>query len=468
MTSTVDKKEHNMVQFTITVPPEEFKKSLESAYRKNIKRFSVPGFRKGKAPYPVVVNYYGEGVLYEDAVGFAVDPAYEQALKEHDITPFSHPQLDIVEIGGENGFVFTIDVAVKPEVTLGEHKGITAYRPPVEVTEEDIEKDIERERQKVARMVPVTDRPIAVGDTVNIDFEGFKDDVAFEGGQGADYSLKIGSNSFIPGFEEGLIGKETGEEVELDLSFPEEYQSKDLAGEDVVFKVKINGITVQELPEVDDEFVKDISEFDTLAEYREDLRERLVKAANASADAEFEDNLLAALVETSEVDIPHVMIHDEMDRIVDEQRNQMRYQGIELEQYLEYMGMTLDHFKMQLHEPALNRIKSRLVIDKIVEVEGFEATDEEVTEEIKRMAELYGVDEEKFQETFAADNDYIKETTRNNKAVTFLRENGIATDVKPEPEEEPELDIPVEADEDTEAAAEEPAQESNDLESEDA
>ncbi len=480
MTSAVEKKEHNMVQFTITVPPEEFKKSLESAYRKNAKRFSVPGFRKGKAPYPVVVNYYGEGVLYEDAVGFAVDPAYQEALEEHDISPFSSPEMDIIEIGGEKGFVFTIDVAVKPEVTLGEYKGITAYRPPAEVTEEDIEKDIERERQKVARMVPVTDRPVAKGDTVNIDYEGFKDGVAFEGGQGADYDLKIGSNSFIPGFEEGLIGKEDGEEIELDISFPEEYHSKDLAGEAVVFKVKINSITAQELPEVDDEFAKDISEFDTLEEYKEDLRERLVKAANATSDGTFEDNLLAALVETSEMDIPHVMIHDEMDRIVDEQRSQMRYQGIELEQYLEYMGMTLDHFQMQLHEPALNRIKSRLVIDKIVEVEGFEATDEEVTEEIKRMAELYGVDEEKFQETFAPDKDYFKETIRNNKAVTFLRENGIATDVKPEPEEEAELEeeselekeaeqeAPGEADDETKAAADEAAAESEDIEGEDA
>ena len=458
MTSTVEKKEHNMVQFTITVPPEEFKKALMSAFRKNAKRFSVPGFRKGKAPYPVVVNYYGEGVLFEDAVGFAVDPAYQAALEEHDIIPFSSPEMDILEIGGENGFVFTIDVAVKPEVTLGKHKGITAYRPPVEVTGEDIEKDIERERQKVARMVPVTDRPVAEGDTVNIDYEGFKDEVAFAGGTGADYDLKIGSDSFIPGFEEGLIGKESGEEVELEISFPEEYHEESLAGQPVIFKVKINSITAQELPEVDDEFVKDISEFDTLAEYKEDLRERLVKAANASADGEFEDNLLAALVEDSEMDIPHVMIHDEMDRIVDEQRNQMRYQGIDLEQYLEYMGMTVDHFKMQLHEPALNRIKSRLVIDKIVEIEEFEASEDEVTEEIKRMAEMYGVDEEKFQETFAPDRDYFKETIKNNKAVTFLREHGIATDVKPEPEEEEEPEVPAAVDE-AEAESEEPDEE---------
>ena len=434
MTSTVEKKEHNMVRFTITVPKDEFKNALMSAYRKNVKRFSVPGFRKGKVPYPIVVNYYGEGVLYEDALGFAVDPAYREALEEHDIKPFSSPELDVLEIGGDNGLVFTVDVAVKPEVTLGEYKGITAYRPPVEVTDEDLERDIERERKKVARLVPVTDRPIEKGDTVNIDYEGFKDEVAFAGGKGADYDLKIGSNTFIPGFEDGLIGKEVGGEYELNITFPEEYHEKSLAGQPVIFKVKVNNITTEELPDVDDEFVKDISEFDTLEEYKADLYERLLKAANASADAEFEDNLLAQLVEDSEIDIPHVMIHDEIDRIVDEQRNQMRYQGIELEQYLQYMGTSLDSFKMQLHDTAQKRIKSRLVIDKIVTTENFDATDEEVEAEIKSMANMYGMDEEKFRESFAADFDYIKETIKNNKAVTFLRENGIATDEKPQDE----------------------------------
>ncbi len=439
MTSTVEKKEQNMVQFTITIPKEEFKKSLMSAYRKNIKRFSVPGFRKGKVPYPIVVNYYGEGVLYEDAIRFAVDPAYKEALAEHEIEPFSSPELEILEIDGENGLVFTIDVAVKPEVVLGEYKGITAYRPPAEVTEEEMSQEIERERAKVARLITVTDRPVEKGDTVNIDYEGFKDGVAFDGGKGAGYDLKIGSDTFIPGFEEGLIGKESGQELDLELSFPEEYHEKSLAGQPVVFKVKINNITTKELPEIDDEFVKDISEFDTLEEYKADLHERLLKAANASADAEFEDNLLAALVETSEIDVPHVMIHDEIDRIVDEQRNRMRYQGIELEQYLEYAGTSLDQFRLQLHDTALNRIKSRLVIDKIVETQDFEATDEEVDAEIKSMAAMYGFEEDKFRESFAPESDYIRSTIRNNKAVTFLRENGIATDVKPASAEDDEL-----------------------------
>lgn len=436
MTSKVETKEHNMVQFTITVPKDEFKKSLMSAYRRNVNRFSVPGFRKGKAPYPVVVNYYGEAVLYEDAISFAVDPAYQEALEEHEIKPFSHPELEIVEIGGDNGLIFTIDVAVKPEVSLGQHKGITAYRPPAELGAEDIDKEIEKERIKVSRMVPVTDRPVEKGDTVNIDYEGFKDDLAFAGGKGADYNLKIGSNSFIPGFEDGLIGKEIDEDISLELSFPEEYHEETLAGQPVVFKVKINSITAQELPALDDDFVKDVSEFDSLEEYRADIEKKLLEGANASADAEFEDNLLAALVKDSEMDIPQAMIEDEMDRIVDEQRKQMSYQGIELEQYLQYMGMTVEHFKMQLHEPALNRIKSRLVIDKIVEVEAFEASDEEFEQEISRMAELYGMDEEKIKESFAVDKDYIKETIKNNKAVSFLREHGIATDVKPVEEEE--------------------------------
>lgn len=467
MTSTVEKKEQNMVQFTITVPKDEFKKSLMSAYRKNIKRFSIPGFRKGKAPYPIVVNYYGEGVLYEDAIGFAVDPAYQEALAEHEIEPFSSPELEILEIGGDNGLVFTIDVAVKPEVVLGEYKGITAYRPPAEVTEEEMNREIERERVKVARLLTITDRPVEEGDTVNIDYEGFKDGVAFDGGKGAGYDLKIGSNTFIPGFEEGLVGKESGAEFDLELSFPAEYHEESLAGQPVVFKVKINNITTKELPELDNEFAKDVSEFDTLEEYKADVHERLLKAANASADATFEDNLLAAVVETSEIDIPNIMIHDEIDRIVDEQRNRMRYQGIELEQYLEYAGTSLDHFRLQLHDTALNRIKSRLVIDKIVEIQDFEATEEEVDAEIKSMAAMYGFEEEKFRESFAPETDYIKSTIRNNKAVTFLRENGIATDVKPESEADDELaedlaDVEEEAVDDADQAVDSDAENTED------
>ncbi len=433
MTSKLENKEHSMVQFTINVPKDEFKKSLQFAYKKNSKRFQVPGFRKGKVPYPVVVNYYGEAVLYEDAFEHAVDPAYKAALEEHDFKPFSSPRVDVQEIGGDKGLVFTVDVATKPEFEVKDYKGVEAYRPEVEVTAADIDVEVEKERQKVARMVPVEDGAIEDGDTANIDYAGTKDGVPFDGGTAKAYDLVIGSNSFIPGFEEGLIGKKVGEEVDLNLKFPESYHEESLAGADVVFSVKVNSVTRKELPELDDEFVKDVSEFDTLDEFRKDIEERLLKEKDASADRTFEDGILDKIVEATEIDLPDIVIKDEVESMLNEQRQQMMYQGLRLEQYLQYMGLTEDSLRFQMREPAVKRVKSRLIVDKIIELEKLDASEEEVEAEIARMAEAYSMSVEKFKESFPIENqEYIKEKVVHEKTIDFLRDNGVATDVKPE------------------------------------
>ena len=311
MASTVEKQDHNMMRFNIVVSADDFKKSLEYAFKKNARHFSIPGFRKGKAPMRLVTNYYGEGILYEDAIDHAAQPAYEAALKEHGIEPFSQPNMDVTEVGSDKGLTFVIDVAVKPEVTLGVYDGVEAFRPDDSVSDDEVDREIQNARLKVARMVPIGDRPIAKDDTVTIDYEGLLDGVPFEGGTGADYDLKIGSNAFIPGFEDGLIGKNVGDELDLPLTFPESYHAEELKGKDVVFRVTIHEARVQELPPLDDEFVKDVSdEYDTLDEFRRGTRERLEKQATEKADQACEENLVRAIVAASEIDLPEVVIRE--------------------------------------------------------------------------------------------------------------------------------------------------------------
>ena len=330
----------------------------------------------------------GEGVLYDDAIEFAATPAYAAAVTEHGLEPVSRPDMDILEISRETGIKFTVTVTVKPEVALGLYQGVKAVMPEYPVSDEDVEKELVRIQERNSRLIPVEDRPVQDGDTANIDYEGFLEGVPFDGGKGASYDLKIGSNSFIPGFEEQIVGHSAGETFDIDVAFPEDYNSDELKGKAVVFTVTVNEIKARELPVLDDEFAKDVSEFDTLAEYKESLRVKQVESAESKAKAEFENNVVAAVVANATVDIPSVMVDQETDRMLDEQRNQMRYQGIELEQYLGYIGQTVDTFKEQMREAAENRVRTQLVLETISKAENVEASAEEIDAEIERMATL--------------------------------------------------------------------------------
>ena len=441
MASKIEKLENNMAKLTVEVPAEDFQKAMKGAFKKNMKHFSIPGFRKGKAPMNLVMNYYGEGILYDDAFDLVADDAYKKALDEAEVEPFSSPSINITEIGSDKGVTFEAEFALKPEVKLGDYEGIEAFRPDIEVSDDEVDQRIEHERQKVSRMVPVEDRAVEDGDTVTIDYKGFKDGVAFEGGEGANYDLVIGSNTFIPGFEEQVKGHNAGEEFEINVTFPEEYHSEDLKGADAVFEVKIHEIKHRELPELDDEFVKDVSEeCDTLEEYRAAIRKELEENAKNRADGVFMDNAVEVAVNNAEVDIPHVVIHDEINRMMDEQAQQMRYQGLDFDQYLGYLGMTRNVYASQLHEPAEQRVKSRLVLEAIADEQGFEITDEDYEKQFENMAKMYGSDVERIKKSFDNDEmrEYLADDMKLGKASEFIKEHAKATDVDPKAVKEDE------------------------------
>jgi trigger factor len=426
MASVIEKKENNVVELTIDVSPEAFAAALQRSFKKNAGKFNVPGFRKGKAPMHIVTKYYGEGVLYDDAIDFAASPAYVAAIAEHGIQPVSRPDMDIVEMNHETGLKFKVVVTVKPEVVLGDYLGIEAVMPEYPVTDEDVERDLKRVQERNARLVPIENRPIEDGDTANIDYEGFLEGVPFDGGKGASYDLKIGSKTFIPGFEDQLIGKSVGDECELSVTFPEDYTSDELKGKAVVFKVKINEVKNRELPVLDDEFAKDVSEFDTLAEYKESLRAKLIENADRRAVGAFEENVIQAVVANATVDIPHVMIDNEVDQMLDEQRQQMRYQGIELEQYLGYIGQSIDTFKSQLHAPAEARVKTNLVLEAIAKKEAIEASAEDIEVEVERMAKMYNMTAEDLKSRLApGENNFVTETVIRNKLIIVLTDKAV-------------------------------------------
>lgn len=435
MASVMEKKENNVVVLTIDVSPESFADALQRSFKKNAGRFSVPGFRKGKAPMHIVTKYYGEGVLYDDAIDFAANPAYLAAIAEHGITPVSRPDLDIQSISRDEGMKFTVQVTVKPEVELGQYIGVEAVMPEYPVTDADVERDLSRTQERNARLVPVEGRGIETGDTANIDYEGLKDGVAFEGGTGASYDLKIGSNTFIPGFEDALIGKTAGDEFELPITFPEDYGHAELAGAAVVFNVKVNEVKFREMPVLDDEFAKDVSEFDTLEEYKASIRTKLEENAASRAKGAFEDNVVKAVVANATIDVPAAMIDSEVDQMVNEQSQQMRYQGFELEQYLGYIGQTIDSFRDQLRDSAETRVRTSLVLEAIAAKEDIQASEEEIDEEIGRMAQLYGMTKEDLKSRIApGENSFVAESVVRNKTIALL--TGKAVQVAPPPEAE--------------------------------
>lgn len=420
--STVEKVDKNVVSFEFTVSSEDFEKAIEKAYRKNVGKINIQGFRRGKAPRKIIERYYGSEIFYEDAINIVLPDAYDKAVEENKIFPVDQPEIDIKgEIEKDKDIVFTAKVTVKPEFELGEYKGIKAKKLTSRVLKKDIDAELDKKREMNARMVPVEDRAVEKDDIVNIDFEGFTDGKAFDGGKGEGYDLTIGSGQFIPGFEDQLIGKNIGEEVEVNVTFPEEYHAEDLKGKDAMFKVKINSVKVKELPELDDEFAKDVSEFDTLEELTKDVKEKLSKAGKEKAARQTEDNVIDAVCEATEIDIPEAMINAQIDKMIRDFDMNMRYQGLNLEQYLKFTGMTVDKMREQFKDDAAKNVKTSLVLEKICEAEGIAVSDDEVNNEYNKMAEENGMKVEDVKK-YVSEED-IKEKIKIENTIKFLVDN---------------------------------------------
>ena len=424
MSLQVEKLEHNMAKLTIEVPAEELEKALETAYQKNKNKISVPGFRKGKVPRNMIEKMYGPAIFYEDAANELIPDAYEKALDECEEEIVSAPKIDVTQIEKGKDFIFTAEVAVKPEVTLGKYKGIKVDEADLAVTEEEINAQIEKERENSARTISVEDRPVKDGDITTLDFEGFVDGVAFEGGKGTDYPLTIGSGSFIPGFEEQLIGAELNKEVEVNVTFPEDYHAKDLAGKPATCKCKIKDIKEKELPELDDEFASEVSAFDTMAEYKEDVRKSLeMKKADAAKIAK-EEAVIDAVIEDAKMDIPDAMVETEQRQIIEEFSQRMRMQGLTMEQYMQFTGMTPQALMDQTKPQALKRIQSRLVLEAVAKAEDLKASEEDYAAEIKDMSEKYQMEEDKIKEMLGEKGKkQVEEDLAIRKAVDFLVDN---------------------------------------------
>ena len=419
--SKVKKSEKNVVEFEFSVNGEEFKAGIEKAYKKNVGQISIPGFRKGKAPRQIIEKYYGSEIFFEDAVNIVLPDAYDKAIEEQNIEAVAQPEIDVKSISKEDGVVFTAKVAVKPDFELGEYKGVEVKKITHRTTEKEINGEIEKVRQRNARQVTVEDRAAALDDTVTIDFEGFCDGVAFDGGKGENFDLKLGSGQFIPGFEEQLVGKNTGDEVDVNVTFPEEYHAENLKGKPALFKVKINAIKAQELPELDDEFAKDISEFDTFEEYKADLTKKLKEQNKEKAKRELEDKIVETICNNTEIDIPEAMFETAVENKIREFAMQLSYQGLSIEQYAQYTGVTLDAMKAQIRPEAEKQVKTSLVLEKIAKVEGIEVTDKEVEAEFEKIAEQSKMKVEDVKNYVRVED--IKDGKKVEKTVEFLVKN---------------------------------------------
>ena len=415
------KAEKNVVEFEFQVSAEEFKAGIQKAYKKNVGQINIPGFRKGKAPLQIIERYYGSEVFFEDAVNIVLPDAYDKAIEEKNIEAVAQPEIDVKSISKEEGVVFTAKVAVKPEFELGEYKGVEAKKITHRTTEKEINAEIEKIRERNARLVTIEDRAAELNDTVTIDFEGFSDGVAFEGGKGENFDLKLGSGQFIPGFEDQLVGKNSGEEVEVNVTFPKEYHAENLKGKDAMFKVKINAIKTQELPELDDEFAKDVSEFDTFEEFKADLTKKIKDQKKDQAKKELEDQILETISKNTEIDIPEAMFETAVDNQIREFAMQLRYQGLSIEQYAQYTGITLDAMKAQIRPDAEKRVKTSLILEKIAKVEGIEVSDKEVEAELEKMAEQSKMKLEDVKKYVNAED--IKESKKVEKTIDFVVKN---------------------------------------------
>ena len=393
MSVQVEKLEKNMAKLTVEVPAENVEKAIQGAYNKMKKSINIPGFRKGKAPRQLIEKMYGKEVFYNDAIDAMLPSAYSDAVEECGEEIVSHPQIDVVQIESGKPFVFTATVAVKPAVELGEYKGIQVEKAPIEVKDEEIEAQITKEREANSRTVTVDDRAVAQGDIVTLDFEGFVDGVAFEGGKGENYDLTIGSNTFIPGFEDQLVGAEIGKELDVNVTFPEEYGAKELAGKAAVFKCKVNGIKVKELPAVDDEFAQEVSEFDTLDEYKADIKAKLLKEKEDEAARAKEDAVIGKIIEGAKMEIPDAMVEYQTRQMLDEFAQRIQSQGISLDQYFQFTGLTEEKYMEEMKPRALQNIQSRLVLEAVAQAENLVAEEADIEEEIKKMADMYKIKE---------------------------------------------------------------------------
>lgn len=421
MNSKLEKIENNVATLEITVSAEKLEEGLAKSYLKNVKKFNVSGFRKGKVPRKVVEKFYGEEVFYEDAINIVCPEAYDEAVIEHNIEPVDRPEIDITEIEAGKGLTFKAVVTVKPEVVLGSYTGIEAAKKEYNVTDEDINKELETMREKNARIVEVTDRPVKQGDTTTIDFKGFVGDVQFEGGTAENYKLEIGSGQFIPGFEDQLVGAEIGKEVDVNVTFPEQYGKAELAGQPALFKVTVNEIKEKQLVELDDEFAKDVSEFDNLADLKASIQSKREEEAKKMEKQQFEDDVIKIIVDNASVDIPEVMVESQVNMMLRDFDYQLRYQGLDLESYLKYMNKTQDELKQSYKSVAYDRVKSQLVLEKIAETENITANDEELEAEIEKTAKMYNQEVEKFKEKLREEElSYIKEGIIVQKTIDFL------------------------------------------------
>ena len=423
MSSTFEKISSNKVKLNFVVPAEDFDKAIKTAYTKNAKRINIPGFRRGKAPLHVIEMHYGPSVFYEDAFDELFPSVYSEAIKEHNVEPVDRPELDLTQMEKGKDLIFSVEVFVRPDVTLGAYKDIEAKKVVDEVTDDDVTAEIERARERNSRFVEVTDRPAKLDDQVNIDYAGFDGDNQFPGGTAKGHDLTLGSGQFIPGFEEQLVGATVGSDVDVNVTFPEEYHEKSLAGKPVVFHVKVNSIREKEVPALDDEFAKDMS-FDTLDEYKADVRANLEKRNEERAENAFENEVIEKVVATCEMDVPAAMIEEAIDNMMRDMEMRMAYQGLKLDDYFKYTGQTREQVRDMYREQAEERVKTQLALEAIRDAEGINATDEEVDAEIQKLADDRKKSLEEMKKNFGqGDMDYFRQAATMNKVVSFLKSN---------------------------------------------
>ena len=426
MSLQVEKLEKNMAKLTIEVSAEDLDKAMEKAYQKQKSRISLPGFRKGKAPRKMIESMYGKGVFMEDAVNSLVPQEYTKALGECDLEIVSQPEINVTQMEPGKALIFTADVAVKPEVTLGDYKGVEVPKSEIAVTDEEVDAEVKKEQDKNARTVAVENRAAANGDITTIDFEGFVDGVAFDGGKGTDYALTLGSGTFIPGFEDQLVGANTGDHVEVKVTFPEEYQAKELAGKEAVFQCDVKKIETKEVPELDDEFAKDVSEFDTLAEYKEDVKKKLTEKKEKEARTAKENAAVDKAIENAQMDIPELMTKTECRQMMDDFSRRMQQQGLSMEQYFQFTGQSMDKMMEDMKPQALKRIQTRLVLEKVAEAENIQPSEEEITEEIQKMADAYKMEADKIREAIGESGlEQMKKDMAVQKAVTVIADAAV-------------------------------------------
>ena len=425
MATTFEKLSSNKVKLGFVVESEKFDEGIRKAYQRNVKKFNIPGFRRGKAPMKIIENYYGPGVFYEDAFDIIFPDIYRAALEEHDVKPVDRPELEVEQIEKGKELKFTVEVFVRPDVELGQYTHLGIEKKVEEVTDDDVMADIERARDRAARYVEVTDREAKLDDQANIDYQGLLDGVPFEGGTAQGHELVLGSGAFIPGFEDQVVGMKIGEEKDLNVTFPENYHSAELAGKPVVFKVKLNSLREKEVPALDDEFVKDVSETaNTVDEYKKEIREKLEKQAEERADAAFESEIIETVSDNAKIDIPKAMVEEQIDNMLRDMELRMMYQGLRMQDFLKYSGQTMEQLRDTYRQQAEDRVKTQLTLEAITKAEGIEPTDEEIDKELSRFAEQGKKTLEEFKKDMPeGDLEYFKEVATINKTVKFLKDN---------------------------------------------